>query len=135
MTVTHDDVVRWIRAFADAIAENKDYLTRARLRDRRRRPRHQHEPRDDRPSMAKLDGVDGDDVGALLQDRRDDAVSTVGGAGGPLYGTLFLQLGAATAGKGELTARGLGGDGRRRGRRRAVARQGRAAATRRWWTP
>ena len=27
MTVTHDDVVRWIRAFADAIAENKDSLT------------------------------------------------------------------------------------------------------------
>jgi dihydroxyacetone kinase-like protein len=26
-------------------------------------------------------------------------VSTVGGAGGPLYGTLFLQLGTATAGK------------------------------------
>src|SRR6184192_2856601 len=27
VTVTHDDVVRWIRAFADAIAENKDSLT------------------------------------------------------------------------------------------------------------
>ena len=31
-------------------------------------------------------------------------VSTVGGAGGPLYGTLFLQLGVATAGKSELDA-------------------------------
>jgi dihydroxyacetone kinase-like protein len=29
-------------------------------------------------------------------------VSTVGGAGGPLYGTLFLQMGMATAGKTEL---------------------------------
>jgi len=29
-------------------------------------------------------------------------VSTVGGAGGPLYGTLFLQLGAKSAGKAEL---------------------------------
>ena len=29
-------------------------------------------------------------------------VSTVGGAGGPLYGTLFLQLGVATAGKAEI---------------------------------
>lgn len=27
MTVTHDDVMRWIQAFADAIAENKDSLT------------------------------------------------------------------------------------------------------------
>jgi dihydroxyacetone kinase-like protein len=30
-------------------------------------------------------------------------VSTVGGAGGPLYGTLFMQMGTATAGKLELT--------------------------------
>ena len=29
-------------------------------------------------------------------------VSTVGGAAGPLYGTLFLQMGVATAGKSEL---------------------------------
>jgi dihydroxyacetone kinase-like protein len=29
-------------------------------------------------------------------------VSTVGGAGGPLYGTLFLQLGTATAGKADV---------------------------------
>ncbi len=31
-------------------------------------------------------------------------VSTVGGAGGPLYGTLFLQIGVATAGRSEITA-------------------------------
>jgi dihydroxyacetone kinase-like protein len=31
-------------------------------------------------------------------------ISTVGGAGGPLYGTLFLQLGMQTAGKSELEA-------------------------------
>jgi dihydroxyacetone kinase-like protein len=30
-------------------------------------------------------------------------VSTVGGAGGPLYGTLFLQMGTAAAGKSELS--------------------------------
>ena len=30
-------------------------------------------------------------------------ISTVGGAGGPLYGTLFLQAGMKTAGKMELT--------------------------------
>ena len=44
-------------------------------------------------------------------------VSTVGGAGGPLYGTLFLQLGVATAGKDELDgARLAGGVGGRRHR-------------------
>ena len=30
-------------------------------------------------------------------------ISTVGGAGGPLYGTFFLQVGMKTAGKMELT--------------------------------
>jgi len=30
-------------------------------------------------------------------------ISTVGGASGPLYGTIFLQMGAAAAGKLELT--------------------------------
>ena len=29
-------------------------------------------------------------------------VSSVGGAAGPLYGTLFLQMGTATAGSSEL---------------------------------
>jgi dihydroxyacetone kinase-like protein len=31
-------------------------------------------------------------------------VSTVGGASGPLYGTLFLRMGTAAAGKSELSA-------------------------------
>ena len=40
-------------------------------------------------------------------------ISTVGGASGPLYGTFFLQLGTATAGKADTRRRGL-----RRGARR-----------------
>ena len=31
-------------------------------------------------------------------------ISSVGGAGGPLYGTLFMQMGQSTAGKEELDA-------------------------------
>jgi dihydroxyacetone kinase-like protein len=34
-------------------------------------------------------------------------VSSVGGAAGPLYGTLFLQMGQATAGKSELDLAGF----------------------------
>ena len=44
------------------------------------------------------------DVGTLFKTVGMTLVSTVGGAGGPLYGTLFLQLGTATAGKTEITA-------------------------------
>ena len=35
------------------------------------------------------------DIGALLKTVGMTLVSTVGGAGGPLYGTLFLQMGTA----------------------------------------
>jgi dihydroxyacetone kinase-like protein len=52
-------------------------------------------------AVAKLEGGGGD-IGAMLKTVGMTLVSTVGGAGGPLYGTLFMQLGTATAGKTEL---------------------------------
>src|SRR5207342_981443 len=51
-----------------------------------------------------VDALPPGDVGTLFKTVGMTLVSTVGGAGGPLYGTLFLQLGSATAGEGELTA-------------------------------
>ena len=46
-----------------------------------------------RKAVEKLDAQEGDDIGALLKTVGMALVSTVGGAAGPLYGTLFLQLG------------------------------------------
>jgi dihydroxyacetone kinase-like protein len=53
-------------------------------------------------AVEKLETTDGDDIGALLKTVGMTLVSKVGGAAGPLYGTLFLQMGTATAGKTEL---------------------------------
>lgn len=102
MTVTHDDVVRWIRAFADAIAENKDSLTDldSAIGDA---DHGINMNRGMTAVMAKLDGGGSADVGALLKTVGMTLVSSVGGAGGPLYGTLFLRLGAAADAKDELT--------------------------------
>jgi len=103
VTVTHDDVVRWIRAFADAIAENKDSLTDldSAIGDA---DHGINMNRGMTAVMAKLDGAgSAADVGALLKTVGMTLVSSVGGAGGPLYGTLFLRLGAAADGKDELT--------------------------------
>jgi phosphoenolpyruvate---glycerone phosphotransferase subunit DhaL len=103
VTVTHDDVVRWIRAFADAIAENKDSLTDldSAIGDA---DHGINMNRGMTAVMAKLDGGgSAADVGALLKTVGMTLVSSVGGAGGPLYGTLFLRLGAAADGKDELT--------------------------------
>ena len=103
MTVGYDDVLAWIRAFADRVAENKDQLTRldAAIGD------GDHGINIDRgmqAALAKLDGLPDGDIGNLLKTVGMTLVSTVGGAGGPLYGTLFLQLGLKTAGKSELDA-------------------------------
>jgi dihydroxyacetone kinase-like protein len=103
VSVTYDDVVGFVRRFADVIAENKEYLTKldSAIGDA---DHGINMNRGMQAALAKLDGQPGGDVGALLKTVGMTLVSTVGGAGGPLYGTLFLQLGVATAGKGTIEA-------------------------------
>ena len=101
--ISYDDVVAWLKAFAATIAENKAYLTEldSAIGDA------DHGINMDRgfqAVLAKLDSSPPGDVGALFKVVGMTLVSTVGGAGGPLYGTLFLQLGIATAGKDAITA-------------------------------
>jgi phosphoenolpyruvate---glycerone phosphotransferase subunit DhaL len=103
LSVGYDDVVRMIRAFAATVAEQKEYLTEldSAIGDA------DHGINMDRGMKAvitKIDAQEPTDVGALLKTVGMTLVSTVGGAGGPLYGTLFLQLGTATAGKETLEA-------------------------------
>ncbi|MCU0489516.1 MAG: dihydroxyacetone kinase subunit DhaL, partial [Anaerolineales bacterium] len=43
------------------------------------------------------------DIGTIFKSVGMNLLSTVGGAGGPLYGTFFLQMGMKSAGKMELT--------------------------------
>ncbi|HXF37349.1 MAG TPA: dihydroxyacetone kinase subunit DhaL [Actinomycetota bacterium] len=102
MSIRYDDVVRWIRAFADAVAEQKEYLTEldSAIGDA---DHGINMDRGMRAALAKLEGVPPGDIGGLLKTVGMTLVSTVGGAGGPLYGTLFLQMGMVTAGKGELS--------------------------------
>ena len=54
----------------------------------------------------KLDEIDGDDIGALLKAVGMALVSSVGGAAGPLYGTLFLQMGSAAGDREEVDLAG-----------------------------
>jgi dihydroxyacetone kinase-like protein len=101
VSVPYAQVFGWVEAFAGTVTENKEYLTRldSAIGDA------DHGINMDRGMTAvsaKLDGLEGDDIGALLKTVGMTLVSTVGGAGGPLYGTLFLQMGMATAGKTEL---------------------------------
>jgi len=101
-SVPRDAVLDWIKAYAAVIADNKEYLTQldAAIGDA------DHGANMDRgfqAALAKLPGVSDKDIGAILKTVGMTLVSTVGGAGGPLYGTLFMQMGTSSAGKLELT--------------------------------
>jgi dihydroxyacetone kinase-like protein len=101
VSITSGSVRDWIKAYGAAIAENRDYLTMldSAIGDADHGTNMQ---RGMRKALERLDAVEGDDIGATLKAVGMALVSSVGGAGGPLYGTLFIQMGGATAGKDEV---------------------------------
>lgn len=106
MTITHDAIEEWMRRFAAEVAENRAYLTKldGAIGD------GDHGTNMDRgmkKALEKLETTDGDDIGASLKAVGMALVSSVGGAAGPLYGTLFLQMGQSAAGKSELDLAGF----------------------------
>jgi len=102
MRITRENILRWLKTYADVVRANRDYLTEldAAIGDA------DHGANMDRgfqAVVARLPGVAGQDIGTILKTVGMALVSTVGGAAGPLYGTFFLQAAAAAAGKTELT--------------------------------
>jgi dihydroxyacetone kinase-like protein len=104
VSVPYELVVRFIRDYARAIEENRDYLTQldSPIGDA---DHGINMHRGMQAAIAKLDGLAAGDIGTLLRTVGMTLVSTVGGAGGPLYGTLFMQMGMAASGKAELSPR------------------------------
>lgn len=102
MTISRDAVLDWIKAYAAAIATDKDTLTQldAQIGDG---DHGANMHRGFQAVLAKLPGVADKDIGSIFKTVGMTLVSTVGGAGGPLYGTFFMQLGTATSGKMEMT--------------------------------
>ncbi len=98
MPITRDDVLKWLQAYAAALAENKDYLTQldSAIGDA---DHGVNMDRGFRAVLTKLPTVADKDIGTILKPVGMTLVSTVGGAGGPLYGTFFMQAGAAAANK------------------------------------
>jgi dihydroxyacetone kinase-like protein len=101
-----DDALRWVRAFAAAVAREKEYLTAldAAIGDA------DHGINMDRGMTAAVAALDGDapaDVAGVMRKVAMTLISKVGGAGGPLYGSFFLQFGTAASGNEPLTAAGF----------------------------
>jgi phosphoenolpyruvate---glycerone phosphotransferase subunit DhaL len=106
--VTAEQIDAWIRRFADVIAEHREELVRldTAIGDG---DHGTNMDRGMRKVLEKLDGADAGDIGATLKLVGMTLVSSVGGAAGPLYGTLFLQLGTASSGHDELDLTGWTG--------------------------
>jgi phosphoenolpyruvate---glycerone phosphotransferase subunit DhaL len=102
VTISRDAVLDWIKAYAAAIATDRDALTQldAQIGDG---DHGANMHRGFQAVLAKLPGVADKDIGSIFKTVGMTLVSTVGGAGGPLYGTFFMQLGTATTGKMEMT--------------------------------
>jgi dihydroxyacetone kinase-like protein len=95
------DVRAWIGAFSTAMTEHRAELVKldTAIGDG---DHGTNMDRGMRAAVERLEATDSDDIGALLKAVGMALVSKVGGAAGPLYGTLFLQMGSATAGRDTL---------------------------------
>jgi len=101
MTISRDNVLAWIRNYAQVLADNREYLTAldAAIGDA---DHGANMHRGFQAVAAKLPDLADKDIGTIFKTVGMTLVSTVGGAGGPLYGTFFLQTGMATAGKMDM---------------------------------
>jgi dihydroxyacetone kinase-like protein len=102
MSITRDDTVNWIKAIANVLGENKTYLTEldAAIGDA---DHGANMDRGFRAVITKMPEISDKDIGTAFKTLGMTLLSTVGGAGGPLYGTFFLQIGMKSVGKMELS--------------------------------
>ena len=100
--VSRQAVLDWLVAYATLIEQNKDVLTEldAAIGD----ADHGYTlNRGWQAVLSRLGASEHKDIGGLLKLAGMTLVSTVGGASGPLYGTLFICMGASAGCKLELT--------------------------------
>jgi len=102
LPVTRDEVVLWIKAYSEVVVENKDYLTDldSAIGDA---DHGINMYRGFQAVLTKLPAVEDKDIGTILKTVGMTLLSTVGGAAGPLYSTVFIQAGNKLKGKMELS--------------------------------
>ncbi|PLZ12777.1 dihydroxyacetone kinase subunit DhaL [Fischerella thermalis] len=100
--VTKEQILQWLQTFATVVEENKDYLTEldAAIGDA---DHGINMERGFKKVITQLPTVADKDIGSILKMVSMTLISTVGGASGPLYGTLFLRASTVVADKQELS--------------------------------
>ncbi|MGI8716053.1 MAG: dihydroxyacetone kinase subunit DhaL [Solirubrobacteraceae bacterium] len=112
MAITRDSTLEWMRHFGAQMSEHRQELVRldTAIGDG---DHGTNMDRGMRKALEKLDGSEPADVGAVLKTVAMALVSSVGGAAGPLYGTLLLQMGNALAGQQDIGLEAFAGAWRR----------------------
>lgn len=100
--VSKEQIIQWIQAIALVFEQNKGYLTEldAAIGDA---DHGINMNRGFQKVVSQLPSFADKDIGSILKIVSMTLISSVGGASGPLYGTMFLRASTAVAGKSELT--------------------------------
>ena len=104
---TSAQILAWLQRYADEIAKQKDFLTQldAAIGDA---DHGANMHRGFQNVITKTTAMSDQDIGAILKAVAMTLISTVGGASGPLYGTLFLQASMAAGAKKEVSSEEFG---------------------------
>jgi dihydroxyacetone kinase-like protein len=99
--LTKDKVIEWLYEVGDVMVENKEFLTKldAEIGDA---DHGINMDRDFKKVLEQLSMLKNSDIGNILKNTGLALISSVGGASGPLYGTLFIRAGTKASGKNEL---------------------------------
>ncbi len=99
--MTKEQIVKWLQAIGHVMEANKEFLTQldAAIGDA---DHGINMERGFKKVNNQLSAVVDKDIGSILKSTGMALISSVGGASGPLYGTLFLRAGTAASGKHEL---------------------------------
>ena len=101
MAITRDDVLNWVRDYAQVIEDNHEMLTDLD-REIGDADHGANMRRGFRAVLEKLPAVEDKDIGAILKNVGMTLLSKVGGAAGPLYSTLFIKAGTTIGAKTEM---------------------------------
>src|SRR5450432_971961 len=101
MAIDRDHALAWMQRFAEEMAEHRQELVRldTAIGDG---DHGTNMNRGMQKALEKLQASEPADPGAVLKTVAMALISSVGGAAGPLYGTLLLQMGTALAGTPEV---------------------------------
>jgi len=101
LAINRDTTLRWMELFAAQMEQHREELIRldTAIGDG---DHGTNMNRGMQKAIEKLGASDPADPGAVLKTVAMTLISSVGGAAGPLYGTLFLQLGTALAGQADV---------------------------------